>query len=41
MSVENVGILVESQKFKEPPSKKKKAYGRETETDKEKREKFF
>ena len=41
MSVENVGILVESQKFKEPPSKKKKGYGRETETDKEKREKFF
>ena len=40
MSAENVGILVESQNFKEPPCKKKKTHGRERETDKEKREKF-
>ena len=40
MSAENVEILVESQNFKEPLSKKKKIYGRETETDKEKRERF-
>ena len=39
MSAENVEILVESQNFMAPPSKKKKTYGRETETD-EKREKF-
>ena len=31
---------MESQNFKEPPSKKKKEYERDTETDKEKREKF-
>ena len=40
MSAENVRILVESKNFKEPPSKKKKTYGSETETDTEKREKF-
>ena len=40
MSAENDEILVESQNFVEPPSKKKKAYGTETETDKEKIEKF-
>ena len=40
MSSEKVEILVESKNFKEPPSKKKKAYGRETETNKEIREKF-
>ena len=40
ISAENVEILVESQNFMEPPNKKKKTYGRETETDKEKREKF-
>ena len=40
MSAENVQILVESWNFKEPPNKKKKTYGRETETNKEKREKF-
>ena len=27
MSTKNVEILLESQNFKEPPSKKKKAYG--------------
>ena len=41
MSAGNDGILVESQNFEEPPSKKIKTYGRETETDKEKREKFW
>ena len=41
MSAENDGILVESQNFEEPPSKKIKTYGRETETAKEKREKFW
>ena len=40
MSSEKVEILVESKNFKEPPSKKKKTYGRETETNKEIREKF-
>ena len=40
MSAENDEILVESQNFVEPLSKKKKAYGTETETDKEKIEKF-
>ena len=40
MSSEKVEIFVKSKNFKEPPSKKKKAYGRETETNKEIREKF-
>ena len=40
MSAENVQILVEGQNFKEPPSKTKKTYGRQTKTNKEKREKF-
>ena len=40
MSAENDEILVESQNFVEPLSKKEKAYGTETETDKEKIEKF-
>ena len=40
MSSEKVEILVESKNFKEPPSKKKKTYGRETETNKEIRQKF-
>ena len=40
MSAENMEILVESQNFKKPPTKKKKKYRRETKTDKEKREKF-
>ena len=40
MSAKNVGILVGSQNFKEPPSKKKKTYMTETESNKEKREKF-
>ena len=39
MSAENVNIFVESENFKEPRSKKK-TYERETETHKEKREKF-
>ena len=33
-------ILVKDQNFKEPSNKKKKTYGRETETNKEKRQKF-
>ena len=33
-------ILVKGQNFKEPSNKKKKTYGRETETNKEKRQKF-
>ena len=40
MSAENVQILVEGQNFKEPPSKTKKTYGRQTKTNKGKREKF-
>ena len=40
MSTENDEILVENQNFQEPPRKKKKTYGRSTETDKEKREKL-
>ena len=40
MSAENVETLVESQNFIISPSNKKKAYGRETETDIEKRKKF-
>ena len=40
MSAETVRILVESKNFKQPPSKKKKTYGSETETDTEKRQKF-
>ena len=32
--------LLESQNFMEPPSKKRKTYARETETEKEKRKKF-
>ena len=37
---ENDETLVESQNFMELSSKKKKAYGRETETDKKKRKTF-
>ena len=40
MSAENDEILMESQNLEEPPGKNKKAYGRETEPHKEKREKF-
>ena len=40
MSTENNEILVESLNFEEPPSKKKKTYGRETETDKENKRTF-
>ena len=40
MAAENDEILMESQNLEEPPGKKKKTYGRETEPDKEKREKF-
>ena len=40
MSAKNVGILMGSQNFNKPPSKKKKTYMRETESNKEKREKF-
>ena len=40
MSAENVETLVESQNFIISPSNKKKTYGRETETDIEKRKKF-
>ena len=40
MSPENVQILVENQNFMEPPSKRKKMYGREAETGIEKGNKF-
>ena len=40
MSPENVQILVENQNFMEPPSKRKKIYGREAETGIEKGNKF-
>ena len=40
MATENVKTLLKSQNFAEPPNKKGKTYGRETETDKEKRKKF-
>ena len=40
MATENVETLLESQNIMEPPSKKRKTYGRETETEKEKRKKF-
>ena len=40
MATENVETLVESQNFMEPLSKKRKTYGRETETEKEKRKQF-
>ena len=36
MSAENVEILVESQNFTAPPSKKKETYGRETEANEKK-----
>ena len=41
MWAEKDEILVETQNFEEPPSKKRKTCGRETEIDKEKREKFL
>ena len=40
MAAENVETLVQGQNFMELSSKEKKAYGRETETDKEKRKTF-
>ena len=40
MSAKNVEILVESQNFKELRNQKKKTYGREPETNTEKRKKF-
>ena len=40
MATENVETLLESQNIMEPPSKKRKTYGRETETEKERRKKF-
>ena len=40
MSPESVQILVENQNFMEPPSKRKKMYGREAETGIEKGNKF-
>ena len=40
MVTENVETLVESQHFLEPPSKKRRTYGRETETEKENERSF-